>query len=104
MFGSVHKDTALREAIEQVATIHPQIKEQYESGLVHAWYNQPNTQGAYEILKPIQFQNVQFLRRPMHNVYFAGEGISTAPGWIQGALESALKSAYECYIRYENVV
>ena len=37
---------------------------------------------------------------PMGNVHFSGENLSFAPGWIQGALESGLKSAYQVYARY----
>jgi monoamine oxidase len=36
----------------------------------------------------------------MGNVHFSGENLSFAPGWIQGALESGLKSAYQVYARY----
>ena len=33
----------------------------------------------------------------MGPVHFAGESISFASGWIQGALESGLKTAYQVY-------
>ena len=36
----------------------------------------------------------------MGNVHFSGENLSFVPGWIQGALESALKSAYQVYARH----
>ena len=36
----------------------------------------------------------------MGPVHFAGESISFASGWIQGALESGLKSAYQVYARH----
>ena len=42
LFGSVDPQTAVHEAVEQIATIHPQIKEQVETGAVCAWYNPPN--------------------------------------------------------------
>jgi monoamine oxidase len=35
----------------------------------------------------------------MGNVHFAGDTISFAAGWIQGALESGLKAAYHVYAR-----
>ena len=37
---------------------------------------------------------------PMDNVHFSGESLSFAAGWIQGALESGLKSAYQVYARH----
>ncbi|XP_015748686.1 PREDICTED: L-amino-acid oxidase-like [Acropora digitifera] len=101
LFGSLDPCLALQEAKEQIATIHPEIREEYEGGKVFAWYNKPSAQGAYALLKPNQFQNVRWLLKPMYNIFFAGEGISFASGWIQGALESGLRAAYQFYIRNE---
>ena len=102
LFGSLDPQTAVHEAVEQIATIHPQIKEQVETGAVCAWYNQPNAQGAYALLKPTQYQNVRYLMEyPMANIFFAGDGLSFATGWIQGALESGLRAAFQFYIRNE---
>lgn len=102
LFGSLDPQTAVHEAVEQIATIHPQIKEQVETGAVCAWYNRPNAQGAYALLKPTQYQNVRYLMEyPMANIFFAGDGLSFATGWIQGALESGLRAAFQFYIRNE---
>jgi len=103
LFGSLDHTTALHEAVEQIATIHPEIKNhQVETGAVVAWYSQPNAQGAYTLLKPTQYQNVRYLiKLPMANMFFAGEGLSFASGWIQGALESGLRAAFQFYIRNE---
>lgn len=99
LFGSLDRDTALREAKEEIATIHPEINEdQVETGAVCAWYNQPTAQGAYSLLKPTQYQNVRRLMNyPMANIFFAGDGLSFAAGWIQGALESGLRAAFQFY-------
>ena len=102
LFGSLDPTTALHEVVEQIATIHPQIKDQVETGAVCAWYNQPTAQGAYALLKPNQYQNVRYIiKYPMANIFFAGEGLSFASGWIQGALESGLRAAFQFYIRNE---
>ena len=102
LFGSLDRDNALHEAVEEIATIHPEIKEQFEKGAVCAWYNQPTAQGAYALLKPTQYHNVRYLMiSPMANIFFAGEGLSFASGWIQGALESGLRAAFQFYIRNE---
>ncbi|XP_015754348.1 PREDICTED: L-amino-acid oxidase-like [Acropora digitifera] len=55
LFGSLDPCLALQEAKEQIATIHPEIREEYEGGKVFAWYNKPSAQGAYALLKPNQF-------------------------------------------------
>ena len=99
LFGSLDRSTALHEVVEQIATIHPEITEgQVETGAVCAWYNQPTAQGAYALLKPTQYQNVRDLMKlRTANIFFAGEGLSFASGWIQGALESGLRAAYQFY-------
>ncbi|KAL9959928.1 hypothetical protein ACROYT_G033306 [Oculina patagonica] len=102
LFGSLDPTTALHEVVEQIATIHPEIQDQVETGAVCAWYNQPTAQGAYALLKPTQYQNVRYLMEcPMANIFFASDGLSFASGWIQGALESGLRAAFQFYIRNE---
>ena len=103
LFGSLGRTTALHEVVEEIATIHPEITEgQVETGAVCAWYNQPTAQGAFSLLKPTQYQNLRYIMEcPMANIFFAGDGLSFAAGWIQGALESGLRAAFQFYIRNE---
>ena len=102
LFGALGEKLAVEEAVDQIAEIHPQIREQFQVGAIKAWYNDPAQQGAYALLKPRQVHNVRWLMYPWRNVYFAGEAISFASGWIQGALESGLRAAYQFYARNEN--
>ncbi len=104
LFGSLNPFVAVRQAVRQIATIHPEIKDEFEVGAIESWYNNPSAQGAYTLLKPNQFSNVEWLMLPMENVYFAGDGISFASGWIQGALESGLRAAYQFFARNEKLV
>ena len=103
LFGSLNPIVAVYEAVRQIAVIHPEIKDEFEVGAIEAWYNEPSTQGAYALLKPNQFKNVVYLMYPWKNLYFAGEAISFAAGWIQGALESGLRAAYQFYLRNEEL-
>ena len=107
LFGALPPKLAIAEAIEQISEIHPEIKnDQVDKDLkgtaIKAWYNDSASQGAYAQLKPRQIENVQWLMYPWRNVYFAGEAISFANGWIQGAMESGLRAAYQFYARNEN--
>ena len=102
LFGSLPPQIAIREAVREIAEIHPEITDNFEVGAVQAWYSDPATQGAYALLKPNQFENVvTIITDPCANLFFAGEGISTAAGWIQGALETGLRAAYQFYSRNE---
>ena len=110
LFGSESKQTAIQVAVDEVKKIHPQIEEYFEVGGVQAWYDDPCAQGAFCMLKPYQIRNIthQLLYPTGNNppnqipqLYFAGEAISYCNGWIQGALESGLRAAYQFYARNE---
>lgn len=61
-----------------------------------AWHEYEWTQGAFGMTRPkVLSAHYQAGRRAEGNIYFAGEQISIAPGWIQGAFESALAACRE---------
>lgn len=61
-----------------------------------AWHQYEWTQGAFGIAEPGPLSaHYQAGRRAEGNIYFAGEQISIAPGWMQGAFESALAACRE---------
>ena len=106
MFGALDPQKAVEEAVRQITEIHPEMADK-DKGFdniwaIEPWYNEPSAQGAYCLLKPTQFRNVTWLTYPWRNLYFAGEAISFASGWIQGALESGLRAAYQFYARNES--
>ena len=103
LFGSLSSAGAIQEALREIAEIHDRetVEEEFEVGAVQAWYSDPAAQGAYALLKPDQFKKVGYLYYPWKNIYFAGDGISFASGWIQGALESGLRAAYQFFVRNE---
>ena len=103
LFGSQTPDAAISEAVEEVSVIHPQIKENFEVGAIQAWYDDPSSQGAFCFLKPQQYMARKILQEPFQNLYFCGEALSSTNGWIQGALESGLRSAYQMFERNEEL-
>ena len=104
LFGSQSKQSAIQVAINQIEKIHPQTVEHFEVGGVQSWYDDPCAQGAFCMLKPYQIRNTahQLMYPTGYNkLYFAGEALSYCNGWIQGALESGLRAAYQFYARNE---
>ena len=104
LFGSLDPHVAVREAVREIAVVHDHddVEKEFQTGAIQAWYNDPGAQGAYVLLKPKQYKNIRLLIQcPWKNIYFAGEGISFASGWIQGALESGLRAAYQFFARNE---
>jgi monoamine oxidase len=97
-WGAMDEETRLEEALDDVAKIHPRIREVYEVGASHAWYDDRYANGAFALFAPEQQTTLQAdIVRPEGRVYFAGEHCSLYHAWIQGALESGIRAATEIH-------
>ena len=95
-WGAMDEETRLEEALEDVAKIHPGIREVYEVGASHAWYDDPYANGAFALFEPEQQTQLQAdIVKPEGRIHFAGEHCSLYHAWIQGALESGIRAARE---------
>lgn len=95
MLGGLSEEAAVKEAVREVAKLHPEIETEFEVGRMQAWVNDPAALGAFASLKPYEFlTSMKALKTPSPPIYLAGEAISWANGWIQGALLSGLLQAY----------
>lgn len=98
IFGSQSETEAVESAVREITKIHPEMKNEFEVGMVQAWFNDNSAQGAYASLLPNQYNSgMKTLMTPDHPIYLAGEAISYTNGWIQGAIESGLNAAYHLY-------
>ncbi len=97
-WGAMDGETRLEEALEDVARIHPGIREVYETGASHAWYDDRFANGAFALFAPEQQTTLQAdIVRPEGRIYFAGEHCSLHHAWIQGALELGIRAAREIH-------
>ena len=97
-WGAMDEETRLEEALEDVARIHPRIRDVYEVGASHAWYDDRYANGAFALFAPEQQTTLQAdIVRPEGRVFFAGEHCSLYHAWIQGALESGIRAAREIH-------
>lgn len=103
LFGSQKPDDAIAEAVEQISVIHPDIYDHFEVGDIQAWYNEPTAQGGFCFPRPEEYIAQKILYKPHQNIFFCGEALSTSNGWIQGALVSGLRSAYQFYAHNEKL-
>jgi monoamine oxidase len=93
-WGAMDEETRLEEALDDVARIHPRIREVYEVGASHAWYDDRFANGAFALFEPEQQTQLQAaIVKPEGRILFAGEHCSLYHAWIQGALESGLRAA-----------
>jgi monoamine oxidase len=97
-WGAMDEETRLEEALEDVARIHPGIRDVYEVGASHAWYNDRFANGAFALFAPEQQTQLQAdIVRPEGRIHFAGEHCSLYHAWIQGALESGIRAARQIH-------
>jgi monoamine oxidase len=97
-WGAMDPETRLEEALEDVARIHPRIREEYEVGTSYAWYADRWARGAFALFAPDQQTELQAaIVQPEGRVHFAGEHCSLYHAWIQGALESGIRAASEIH-------
>ena len=93
-WGAMDPETRLEEALDDVARIHPQIRDEFEVGDSYAWYSDRYARGAFALFAPGQQTELHDdIVRPEGRVHFAGEHCSLHHAWIQGALESGLRAA-----------
>jgi monoamine oxidase len=97
-WGSLSPTDRIAQALENVALIHPQVIEEFEVGASHMWHDDEFAGGAFALFDPEQ-QTLLYeeIISPEGRIYFAGEHTSLHHAWIQGAIESGLRTASEIH-------
>ena len=97
-WGAMDPETRLEEALDDVARIHPRIREVFEVGDSYAWYGDRWARGAFAMFAPEQQTELQAdIVKPEGRILFAGEHCSLYHAWIQGALESGIRCARQVH-------
>jgi monoamine oxidase len=96
-WDSLEDDNRLEYVLKNLATIHgDQVYRDFQGGVSHSWVRYPYSAGAFTMFKPGQVTELTpHISSPEGRVHFAGEHTSTAHAWIQGAIESGIRAAYE---------
>jgi monoamine oxidase len=97
-WAAMDPETRLEQALDDVAQIHPSVRDAFEGGASHAWSTDPYAAGAFALFAPGQQTQLQAdIVQPEGRVHFAGEHCSLHHAWIQGALESGIRAAREIH-------
>jgi monoamine oxidase len=97
-WAAMDPETRLEQALDDVAQIHPSVRDAFEGGASHAWSTDPFAAGAFALFAPGQQTQLQAdIVQPEGRVHFAGEHCSLHHAWIQGALESGIRAAREIH-------
>jgi len=88
----------VQQATENIERLHPSIKNQnlIEGGTSVMWHDQEHFGGGFALFNPGEEQRYyQEIRRPEGRIHFAGEHTSLDHRWIEGAVESGIRTAKE---------
>lgn len=97
-WGSLCPEDRIVQALENVAEIHPQVRESFEAGASKMWHDDEFAGGAFALFDPgQQTQLHEHIIVPEGRIHFAGEHASLTHAWIQGAIESGLRAAQEIH-------
>ncbi len=98
-WGAMDEETRIEEALDDVARIHPRIRDVFEVGASYAWYGDRWARGAFALFQPGQQSSLYAdILKPEGRVLFAGEHCSLHHAWIQGALESGIEAARQIHV------
>jgi monoamine oxidase len=96
-WDSQPEDERIHYALKNLAEIYGnQVYAQFAAGASYSWGQNPYSCGGFTFFEPGQETELYpNILAPEGRVHFAGEHTSLTHGWIQGAIESGIRVAYE---------
>jgi monoamine oxidase len=86
----------VRAGLYELSKMFPQAAGSFVDGWWHDWVGDPYAMGAFSHLAPgYVLQHMEHISPPHGRIHFAGEHTSSWVGFIEGALESAERVAWE---------
>jgi monoamine oxidase len=90
--GRMSADERVQLVRDELTRVLPSQRGALERGASKVWDADPFARGAYAWFKPGEATTLpRELARAEGRVHFAGEHVSSKPGWMEGAIESALR-------------
>ena len=107
-FNSMSDDAIITECLRELQNVYQgilgknasKITELFEVGVVKSWCRDSAQGGGWVNLLPYSYMNnLRALLEPkeIRPIFLGGDAISFATGWIQGALESGLRAAWQFF-------
>ncbi|MED2186010.1 flavin monoamine oxidase family protein [Bacillus wiedmannii] len=96
-WDSLSEGERIQYALMNLAEIYGhQVYSEFVSGSSFSWSQNPYSVGAFTAFEPGQeLELYPYMITPEGKVHFAGEHTTLTHGWMQGAIESGIRVAYE---------
>ncbi|MGP4080718.1 flavin monoamine oxidase family protein [Pseudalkalibacillus sp. R45] len=73
---------------------------EFQNAVGFDWSENPYSVGCFTLFTPRQQEEFEeIIRRPEGRIHFAGEHTSSFHGWMEGAIESGIRAAFEVNLR-----
>ncbi|WP_173918636.1 flavin monoamine oxidase family protein [Halobacillus sp. Marseille-Q1614] len=97
LWASAPPEVMIREVLKDLSKIYGDIVyKEYIQTVAFNWTLNPFSAGCFTLFTPGQGKEFsEIIRRPEGRLHFAGEHTSSFHGWIEGAIESGIRTAYE---------
>ncbi|WP_085504933.1 flavin monoamine oxidase family protein [Thalassobacillus devorans] len=101
LWNSRPKEEHIRLALDGLAEVYgPQVYNEFIQGVTFNWSQNPFSSGCFTLFTPNQEVNyADIIPLPEQRLHFAGEHTSSFHGWIEGAIESGIRAAFEIHNR-----
>ncbi|MGG6362694.1 flavin monoamine oxidase family protein [Peribacillus frigoritolerans] len=96
-WNGLSNEKRIQYALKNLAEIYgDQVYSEFVSGTSFSWVDNEYSSGAFTAFEPSQeTESYPYIPIPEGRVHFAGEHTSLTHGWMQGAIESGIRVAYE---------
>jgi len=96
-WNGLSNEDRIQFALKNLAKIYgDQVYTEFVSGTSYSWVDNPYACGALATFEPGQENELfPFITIPEGRVHFAGEHTTLTHGWMQGAIESGIRVAFE---------
>lgn len=97
LWNSLPEKERLNEALYGLSKIYgKQVYVEFTKGASYSWSQNEFSAGCFTLFAPNQATDfADHLYLPEGRIHFAGEHTSTFHGWVEGAIESAIRASYE---------
>jgi monoamine oxidase len=107
IWGSLPEPARINQALRGITHLFQRkrkrvdVRRLFEGGVSKSWHEDPFAGGAFALFQPGQQQLHKHIVCHEGPIYFAGEHTTLRHAWIEGAIESGIRTAQALFQRFE---